>query len=80
MLFNEKTGRRRCRFDVGEDHGLKIGDRLSQWTQGGYRTGSPVVGIVTSGDATDNEVLLNMEDLDGPSCAACATESDSRAD
>ncbi len=47
-------------------HGLKLGDRLTLGAKnGGYAPEALVVGIVTSGDASDDQVFLNLEDLDG---------------
>ena len=51
------------RFAVA--HHLKVGDSFMLSKGAGYAPEADVVGIVTSGDSTDDEVLLNLEDVDG---------------
>ena len=47
-------------------HHLGVGDSFVLAPPGsGYAPEADIVGIVSSGDATDDEVLLNLEDLDG---------------
>src|SRR6266851_3294335 len=49
-----------------QSHNFKLGDTFTLTRPGGgYAPEADIVGILSSGDATDDKVLINLEDLDG---------------